>query len=106
MRKTSLNQFTNGWFIGNFAPSVHRNEEFEICVKDFRSGEIEKSHFQRVATEITVVLFGRVRMGEMFLKENDILIIEKNEVCDFEAITDCKVLGIKFPSIPDDKVLS
>jgi hypothetical protein len=69
-------------------------------------GDIEIAHFQRIATEITVVLSGSVRMGEYILEEDDILTIYKNEICDFEALTDCKVIGIKFPSLPDDKVIA
>jgi hypothetical protein len=106
MERSHLSQFKNGWFIGNFNPSLVETEAFEICVKQFKRGEVELSHFQRVSTEITVVLEGTVRMGDYTLEESDILIISKNEVCDFEALTDCKVMGVKFPSLPNDKVLA
>jgi hypothetical protein len=55
---------------------------------------------------VTVVLSGSVRMGDYILQVDDILTIHKDEICDFEALTDCKVLGVKFPSLPDDKVLA
>jgi hypothetical protein len=106
MEKTKLENFTNGWLIGDFEPSIFKNPNFEVCVKNFNKGEVEASHFQRVATEITVVLSGVVRMGSINLVEDDVLIIYKDEVCDFEALTDCKVMGIKFPSLPGDKVLA
>jgi quercetin dioxygenase-like cupin family protein len=106
MEKTKLENFTNGWLIGDFEPSIFKNPNFEVCVKNFNKGEVEASHFQRVATEITVVLSGEVRMGSINLLEDDVLIIYKDEVCDFEALTDCKVMGIKFPSLPGDKVLA
>lgn len=106
MKISKLSEFTNGWFLGNFEPSLHKTEDFEICVKNFKKGEKEAAHFQRIATEVTVVLSGSIRMGEHFLEVDDILTIFKDEVCDFEAITDCKVLGVKFPSLPNDKVLA
>jgi len=106
MDKARLEDFTNGWFIGDFEPSIYKNPNFEVCVKNFKKGEVEASHFQKVATEITVVLSGEVRMGSINLFEDDVLIIYKDEVCDFEALTDCKVMGIKFPSLPGDKVLA
>ena len=106
MEKTNLKEFTNGWFIGDFEPAIFKNPNLEVCVKNFSKGEVEAAHFQRIATEITVVLAGEVRMGEMNLGEDDVLIIYKDEVCDFEALTDCKVLGIKFPSLPGDKILA
>jgi len=105
MKLSNLSEFTNGWFLGNFNPSLFRSEEFEVCVKNFKQGEVELAHFQRIATEITVVLSGSVRMGQHILQVDDILTIYKDEVCDFEALTDCKVLGVKFPSLPNDKVL-
>ena len=106
MERSHLSQFKDGWFIGNFNPSLVETEAFEICVKQFKKGEVELSHFQRISTEITVVLEGTVRMGDHTLEESDILIVSKNEVCDFEALTDCKVMGVKFPSLPNDKVLA
>ncbi len=106
MKLAKLSEFTNGWFLGNFNPSLFKNEDFEVCVKNFKKGDVEAAHFQRVATEVTVVLSGSVRMGDHILQVDDILTIYKDEVCDFEALSDCKVLGIKFPSLPDDKVLA
>jgi hypothetical protein len=106
MKIAKLSDFTNGWFLGNFEPSLFRSPDFEICVKNFKKGDVEAAHFQRIATEVTVVLSGSIRMGEHVLQVDDILTIYKNEICDFEALTDCKVLGVKFPSLPDDKVLA
>ena len=106
MKIAKLSDFTNGWFLGNFEPSLFKSPDFEICVKNFKKGEVEAAHFQRIATEVTVVLSGSVRMGEHVLQVDDILTIYKDEICDFEALTDCKVLGVKFPSLPNDKVLA
>jgi hypothetical protein len=106
MKIAKLSEFTNGWFLGNFDPSLFKSQDFEICVKNFKKGEVEMAHFQRIATEVTVVLSGTVRMGEHILHVDDILTIFADEICDFEAITDCKVLGVKFPSLPNDKVLA
>jgi mannose-6-phosphate isomerase-like protein (cupin superfamily) len=106
MKIARLSDFTNGWFLGNFNPSLFKSEDFEVCVKNFKKGENEAPHFQRIATEVTVVLSGSVRMGEHILQVDDILTVYKGEVCDFEALTDCKVLGVKFPSLPEDKVLA
>ena len=105
MNRSHLSQFNNGWFIGDFAPTLAKTQAFEVCVKTFLQGDFELAHFQKIATEITVVLSGSVRMGEYILEENDILTIYKDEICDFEALTDCKVMGIKFPSLPNDKVV-
>jgi hypothetical protein len=106
MFKSNLNEYKNGWLLGNFSPAVIQTSDFEVCVKKFKVGDRETSHYQVIATEITVVLSGKVRMGEILLVEDEILVIEPGEIVDFEALTDCKVLGIKFPSLPEDKVLA
>ena len=104
MIKSSLDEYKNGWLLGNFSPAVIQTSDFEVCVKSFKVGDREASHYQVIATEVTVVLSGKVRMGEVLLAEDEILVVEPGEVIDFEALTDCKVLGIKFPSLPEDKV--
>ncbi len=106
MFKTNLSEYKNGWLLGNFSPAVIQTSEFEVCVKTFMVGDRETSHYQVIATEVTVVLSGKVRMGEILLTEDEILVVEPGEVVDFEALTDCRVLGIKFPSLPEDKVLA
>lgn len=106
MFKSNLSEYKNGWLLGNFSPAVIQTSDFEVCVKTFKGGDRETSHYQVIATEITLVLSGKVRMGEILLVEDEILVIEPGEIADFEALTDCKVLGIKFPSLPEDKVLA
>ncbi len=106
MFKSSLGEYKNGWLLGNFSPAVIQTNDFEVCVKSFKFGDREASHYQVIATEVTVVLSGKVRMGEVLLIEDEILVVEPGEIVDFEALTDCKVLGIKFPSLPEDKVLA
>jgi quercetin dioxygenase-like cupin family protein len=44
-------------------------------------------------------------MGKHHLKSGDILVVEPGEACDFEALEDSTVLAMKWPSLPDDKVI-
>jgi hypothetical protein len=104
--KSNLSEYKNGWLLGNFSPAVVQTTDFEVCVKTFKLGDRETSHYQVIATEVTVVLTGTVRMGEILLTADEILVVEPGEIVDFEALTDCRVLGIKFPSLPEDKVLA
>ncbi len=106
MFKSNVMEYKNGWILGSFSPAVIQTNDFEVCVKSFKVGDREASHYQVIATEVTVVLSGKVRMGEILLAEDESLVVEPGEVIDFEALTDCKVLGIKFPSLPEDKVMA
>ena len=106
MKLDNLQNMRLGWFIGNFEPNIVNSEHFEVCVKRYLAGEKEPDHFQNLATEVTLVIEGKVRMNETFLEQDDIILLEPLEVCDFEALTDAVVVAVKFPSLPNDKVLA
>lgn len=105
MRRHRLGEFTKGWFIGNFNPSILKSSEVEVGVKFFEAGSLEPVHHQLTATEVSVLIFGRVRMGNIWLEPGDIVEIAPGIDCDFEAITDAALVVVKSPSLPDDKVL-
>ena len=104
MRKYHINEFVNGWFIGNFEPSIFKTSSFEIAFKEFKKGSIEPRHFQLTAVEITLVIKGEIYLGSEVFTTGEIAIIEPLEQAEFCAITDSAVLCIKFPSIPNDKI--
>jgi hypothetical protein len=104
MRLAKLSDFTGGWIIGDFTPSMMLTSDFEICIKHFKSGEYETAHYQQIATEFTIVVSGSCRMGTHALVPGDILMLDPGEISDFEAIEDVVVVGIKTPSVSTDKV--
>jgi hypothetical protein len=106
MLVNKLNEFIGGWFLGNFKPSLNQTEYFEVAVKKFSKGDREPAHFQKIATEITVVINGKIRLGTQYFGADEIITIEPFESVDFECIENCELVCIKFPSLPNDKVLS
>lgn len=105
MNRDRIENYIGGWFIGNFTPVLHSSESLEVAVKFFEKGDTELSHMQRLATEITVITSGKVRIGEEILVAGDLLIIPPFEFADFEALENGSLMCVKFPSLPDDKVL-
>lgn len=105
MNLYKVEDFFKGWIIGDFSPSLHKNSDFEVAVKFFRQGDTEASHKQLVATEITVVIEGHVRLGSLTFGRGDVISIPPHEVADFESLTDSSLVCIKFPSLPNDKVV-
>jgi hypothetical protein len=105
VEKFRIEDFTCGWIVGNFSPAIQRSTELEVGIKHFKKGDLEVSHMQRIATEITVIGTGRVRIGTQFLSAGDVLVIPPLEFADFEALEDGVLTCIKFPSLPSDKVL-
>lgn len=105
MNKQNIEEFVKGWVVGNFVPSIFKTNEVEVGAKFFKIGESEPSHKQLVATEITIVMDGKIRMNNEYFNSGDVITIPPGEFADFEALTDAKLICIKFPSIPSDRVL-
>ena len=105
MIRTHLSDYQDGWVIGDFVPSIIRTSDFEVSVKTYTAGDTEPEHFQLLATEITIVVSGRCRLGDQILGAGDVAQIAPLEAASFEALNDTVVVAIKAPSVPSDKVL-
>lgn len=105
MNRDNICNFTNGWFIGNFTPAIYETDNFEVGFKEFKQGDSEPIHFQRRATEITLIIDGECLIGGEILSKGDILRIYPGEHAGFIAITDVKLIVVKWPSDPKDKEL-
>jgi quercetin dioxygenase-like cupin family protein len=98
-----LDDMTRGWFVGDFEPVVHRTSDVEVAVKSFAAGEAEERHVHRIATEITTIVSGSVRMDGVELHAGDIVEVRPGEPSDFLALTDAVVVAVKLPAAPGDK---
>lgn len=96
---------TKGWFVGNFSPTALKNEGVEVAVKNYNSGDYESEHYHKIATELTLILNGRVRMNGMEYKNGDIVLIEPGESSDFMALTEVTTVVVKVPCVAGDKYL-
>jgi hypothetical protein len=105
MKHDRLEKMVKGWFVGSFSPTVHSTEACEVAVKQYFAGEKESTHHHKVATEVTLVLSGVVRMMGRTWRDGDIIALSPGEATDFEAITDAVTVVVKTPSILGDKYL-
>jgi mannose-6-phosphate isomerase-like protein (cupin superfamily) len=103
VRVHRLDEMTRGWFVGDFEPTAQPSGEVEVAIKDFAAGEVEELHVHRVATELTAIVSGTVRMAGRTLEAGEILVVEPGEPCDFLAVTDVKLVSVKLPAVPGDK---
>lgn len=95
-----------GWFVGKFTPTVLSTNDVEVAVKRYKKGDYEASHYHKIATEITVIVSGRVRMNNIEYGPDDIIVMEPNESTDFECLEDNTVnVVVKFPGVNNDKYL-
>ena len=105
MRTAKLTDMVRGWFVGNFSPTALATEAVEVAVKTYRAGDKEERHYHKVATEVTLILSGRVRMNGKEYAADDILVIAPMESTDFEVIEDTTTVVVKVPGASNDKYL-
>ena len=103
MQKFKLNEMTRGWFVGDFEPSVLKSSMAEFGVKHYKKGDYEERHYHKIATEITLIIKGRVQMNETIYEANDIVLINPKEDTDFKALEDTITAVVKIPSVKNDK---
>jgi hypothetical protein len=106
MTKFNLDDMTRGWFVGNFSPTAYLTDSCEVAIKHYKKDDYEQKHFHKIATEITVISSGTVRIGEEVYTSGDIIRIEPGTAVDFLALSDTTTVVVKIPGAPDDKYLS
>ena len=105
MKVDKLDTFFKGWVVGNFNPSLFKTNDFEVAVKEYKTGEYEQKHYHKVATEITIITQGLVRMNGNVYTKGDVITIEPGESTDFKVLDNTTTTVIKFPCVEGDKYL-
>ena len=106
MKSAKLDDMIRGWFVGNFEPSLYKTNDVEVAVQNYAAGAFEAAHFHKIATEITVIQSGTVKMFDKVWNAGDIIVIEPSEVTSFEALTDAVTVVVKLPGANNDKYLA
>lgn len=105
MKIYSLNNMKGGWFIGNFEPSIHKTDAFEVSVKVHPQGEKWDIHYHKVAREINAIVSGQMTLQNTLLVEGDIFVLEPGEIADPIFLTDCTIVCVKMPCVQGDKYI-
>jgi len=103
MKVFKIKDMTKGWFVGDFEPNAFSTKDCEVAYKEYKKGDKEEKHLHKIATEITLIIKGRVLMNETEYSEGDIILMEPGEATDFEALTDSSNVVVKVPSVRGDK---
>lgn len=94
-----------GWYVGQFDRAVHKTDLFEAGYQTFKKGQYSPKHFHAVATEINLVINGKVMYGNNMLGPGDGIIYEPGEVCECYYLEDTTTVVIKTPGVLGDKYL-
>ncbi len=106
MNIAKLEDMFKGWFVGNFEPTLLRTNDVEVAVKSYNKGDYEEKHYHKIATELTVIISGRVKMNGVEYGKGDIIVMEPNEATDFECLEDgTQNVVVKIPGANNDKFL-
>ena len=105
MKSDRIENMFKGWFVGNFRPTVLSTEACEVALKEYKAGDKEEAHYHKIATEITLIVSGKVKMNEKVWSDGDIIRLEPNEITNFEALTDTLTVVVKTPGAQDDKYI-
>lgn len=103
MKLARLKDMKNGWFIGNFEPTAFRSPHVEVSYRIHPAGESWPKHYHKIATEINLLVSGRMCLGGVLLQSGDIFILEPGEIADPVFEEDCSVICVKTPSTVADK---
>ena len=103
MQSFDLADMVKGWFVGGFSPTAFTTEACEVAVKHYAAGDHESAHYHKVATEITVIVSGHVRMCGREWGPGAIVVLSPGDVTDFEALTDATNVVVKLPGALNDK---
>jgi hypothetical protein len=105
MEKRNLKEMTKGWFVGNFEPTLYTTNDVEVAVKSYHKGEREERHYHKIATEITTIITGKVRMNNNLFEKGDIIVIKPFESTDFVVLEDTVTSVVKIPGANNDKYI-
>lgn len=105
MEFSKLDSMVRGWFVGGFEPTLFKTTDVEVAVQHFSAGDCEPSHCHKIATEITVIISGRAKMGGKEVFAGDIVKILPGEYTDFEALEETVTAVVKLPGALNDKYL-
>ena len=102
---TKIDDYTRGWFIGNFEPSLLKTKDFEVSYKLHPKDQKWDFHYHKKATEINILVKGKMIINNVIYNSNEVFIINPNIIsCPF-FLEDCEIICIKIPSIQNDKYI-
>ena len=105
MKKFQYKDMWRGWFIGDFEPTAFKTKNFEVGFGIHKKGDKWHKHYHKLATEITLIVKGKVRVNEKIFSKGEIFVIEPNEVVDPLFLEDTEFVVVKTISDTKDKYI-
>lgn len=103
LERHKIDDFTRGWFVGNFSPTLIASDAMEVALQRYRAGDYERRHVHKIATELTLIVSGLARMNGEEVHPGEIVTMKPGEATDFEAVVDTVAVAVKIPCVKGDK---
>jgi dTDP-glucose pyrophosphorylase len=100
-----LKNYTRGWLVGNFVPSIEKNTECEIGYLQHTKNTFWDYHYHKKSKEINILVKGKMIINNIIYNKNDIFIINPNVISCPIFLEDCEIICIKIPSSKNDKYI-
>jgi hypothetical protein len=91
--------------IGDFEPSFLRRKTYEVAKMSHIKGERHDFHVHEYATEINLLLEGELDINGHTILPGCVFILSPGYIACPLFRKDCKLICVKTPSIPTDKIL-
>jgi len=99
----NIENFLNGWIVGNFEPSLVQTKDVEIGILNLEAGQRGDGHFHKNHTEYNILIQGKAKIKDKIYSDGDIFIYKPFERSDVEYLSNTKLLVIKTPATKNDK---
>ena len=103
MRIDNIDNFTKGWFCGDFFPSIHKTGNFEVGYHKHKKGDKTQNHYHKLSAEINVIISGKMIVNGQELNKHEIFTFEPYEVSEAEFLEDTELIVVRTKSFPGDK---
>lgn len=105
MKLNNISDMVKGWFIGNITPVAYSTKNVEVAYKEYKAGDYDERHYHQIATEVTLIVYGKVQMEGNIYNKGDIITIEPYQITDFKALENSATVVVKIPGENNDKYL-
>lgn len=105
MKLDRIENFTKGWYIGDFEPSLLRTDLFEVGII-IREPGLETPHVHKIATEYNILISGTMDLNGIRMDPGTVFVIEPGERVEPVYHEKCTIVCVKTPSIPTDKYIA
>ena len=98
---------TNEWLFGDFEEAIKRTNAVDVGIKTLdKETFVPDPHYHTSSTEYNYILEGKIVINDMTIIKGSAFIYEPYEISNTSKVVEnTKILVVRFPSAPNDKII-